>query len=299
VLTVTTFVVASALSLTADAQDASPADVLSEIREHALYARYPAALEGVNAFLERDDLDAANRNSGLEVLATIQIAMRRERPAAQILSQLYARDPQHRLTDPDASPTVQSAFARARSNPPEPVQVQVEHATPELSRRAPPTLDVTLGGEGADAVQELRLRYRQGGRSSFTTVVLEVVDGAASTRLPLADTAEAYEVEYALEALAPSGTALANLGSTGDPLTLAVPEAPAGSGGGDDYVFEGSSGGGAVDDDEGGSLTWLWITLVAVAVVAGGVTAALLVASDSGGATDGSLGNIELSLVSF
>jgi hypothetical protein len=174
------------------------------------------------------------------------------------------------------------------------VEVLLDHAPPSLASREPPEIEVSIGGEGADAVQEVRLRYRQGDESTYTTVVMQVEEGVARSRLPLLETREAYAVEYLVQALAPSGTALASQGSEADPLSVSVPAAPAGTSSGG--YLDAELGGRAEDDDEGGAnLTWLWVTL-GVLAVAGGVTAAVLVTTSSGGPDDGSLGNIELPL---
>jgi hypothetical protein len=272
----------------------SPQDAIAQIREQVLYAQYREAVEGLEAYLARDDLDAAGRNAGLEVLATVQIARREQRAANETLQRLYARDPQHRLSESDPSPPVLSAFGRARENPPEMVEVILEHEPPFYDERVPPEIEVELGGEGADAVQEVRLRYRQGDGSSFSTIVMNLSGGVASARIPLQGDRDAYSVEYAVEATAPSGAILATAGSSGDPLSFEVPEAPSGS---SPVLGVGSGDGEAVEDDEGGSLAWLWITL-GVALVAGGVVTAVVLASNSG-PDDGSLGNIELPLLNF
>jgi hypothetical protein len=189
---------------------------------------------------------------------------------------------------------VLSAFGRARENPPELVEVVLDHEPPIYDDRVPPEIEVELEGEGADAVQEVRLRYRQGVGGTFSTIVMNLSGGVASARIPLLDERDHYSVEYAIEATAPSGAILATAGSTSDPLSFEVPEAPTGS---SPVLGVGTAEGEAVEDDEGGSLAWLWITL-GVALVAGGVVTAVVLASNSG-PDDGSLGNIELPLMSF
>jgi len=148
-----------------------------------------------------------------------------------------------------------------------------------------------VSGEGADAVQEVRLRYRQGAGGTFSTVVMDMEGDVANARLPLLDEREAYDVEYIIEATAPSGAQLASAGAEDAPLTFTVPEAPARP------APAPSAARPAVEDDEGGSLVWLWITL-GVAVVAGGVAVAVVLATSSG-PDDGSLGNVGLPLVTF
>jgi hypothetical protein len=279
------------------AQDATSDDAIAQIREKVLYAQYREALTALEAYLARDDLDAAGRNTGLEILVTIHIARRQTREAEQALRTLYARDPGHRLSESDPSPPVLSAFGRARENPPPPVELTLEHEPPTFDTRTPPEVDVRLGGEGADAVQELRLRYRQGEDDAFTTVVMNVEGDVANARIPLLEERGAYDVEYFVEATAPSGAVLATRGSADAPLSFGVPLAPSGSAGLGVSTLDGE---GVERDrvDEGGSdLTWLWVTL-GVAVVAGGVALGVVLAT-SGGPEDGSLGNVELPLVRF
>lgn len=276
-----------ALSGAAHAQEASPDQALAEIREMALYARYREALVATQTFLERADLSAIQRNTGLEVLATVHIALRDQPAASQALQQLYARDPQHRLSDPDASPPVLSAFGRARGNPPTPVTVDIVHEAPALAARRPPVLEVRLGAN-ADAVDELRIRYRQGDDDRFTTVVMNAQDGVASARLPVLDREEAYTVHYVIEALAPSGAVLASRGSDAEPLTLSMPEAVRAA------ETTASSQPAAGGDD----LWWLW-TILGVAIAAGGAVGAYFVVQEVTAPTNGSLDTIQLPLVRF
>lgn len=274
------------------AAQSAPEDALAEIREMALYARYSEASEALGGYLERDDLSAAQRNAGLEVLATIHIAMRDQDAAREVLGRLYARDPGYRLSDPDASPPVLSAFGRMRSDPPPPISVVIEHQPPELDERRPPLVSVQLG-EGGDAVAELRLRVRQADEQTWSTSVMNVSDGTASARIPLLERPDAYDVQYYVEALAPSGARLASAGSSEAPLTFTVPEASTAVAGiGSDETD--------VEVTEAGGEDLWWIALIVGAVVvAGGVTAGILIADELGGPQDGSLGNIELPLVRF
>lgn len=283
-----------AIAFPAAAQQAPDAQ-LAEIREMALYARYREARDACQAYLGRTDLDAAQRNAGLEVLVTVHIAMRDQDSARQVLEQLYARDPGHRLSDPDASPPVLSAFGRARANPPAPISVALEHTPPSLTERRPVTLEVTLG-EGRDAVAEVRFNYRQGDDTDFTTTVTTVDEaGFARVRLPVLDRAEAYEVSYYIEALAPSGAALSSSGSEPEPLTFSMPEARATqTGGGGDPGEPGSRPSGGED------LTAVWVVLAIVGVLAvGGAIGGYFIAQEVTKPQDGSLGNVALPLVRF
>lgn len=272
-----------------EAQDQSPDQALSEIREMALYARYREALTAVQAYLERADLTAAQRNTGLEVLATVHIALRDQSAATQDLAQLYARDPHYQLSDPDASPPVLSAFGRARSNPPPPITVELAHEPPSLTERRPPVLEVRLGA-GADAVNELRLHYRQGDEPRFTTMVMNVSDGVGSARLPVLERGEEYGVSYYVEALAPSGAVLATRGTEAEPLSFTMPAAAAVAVREDPVAPPTASG--------GEDLWWLW-TIIGVAVAAGIGVGTYFVIQAVTAPDDGSLGTIQLPLVRF
>ncbi len=284
------------LALPAAAQGPSPEQALSEIREMALYARYREALQAAQTFLERTDLDAAQRNTGLEVLATMHIALRDQSSAGRVLQQLYARDPEHRLSDPDASPPVLSAFGRARSNPPPPIEVELAHEPPSLDERRPPILEVRLGAN-ADAVQEVRLRYRQADDAELTTLVMNVAEGVARARLPVLERSEAYDVRYFVEALAPSGATIATRGSESEPLSFTMPAARAsasvGGGGG------GSGGGGGEPVATGGDdLWWLW-TIIGLAVAGGAAVGIFFAVQEATAPANGSLDTIQLPLVRF
>lgn len=274
------------------AQD-SPEAQLAGVRELVLHANYRAALPAARALLERTDLDAVQRNAALETLAVVHLALRDEAQARQALAQLYARDPGHRLTDPDASPVVQSAFARARESA-SPLSVVVEHEPPVLERRGAPTIAAHVG-ENADAVHEVRLAYRQRGDARANTIVLPLDDGArAQGRIPLASDDAAYVIEYWLEAVAPSDHVLARVGSPSEPLVIEVPAA----------VAVAAIVAPEVDDEEpasGGDVTseaWFWVVLAVLVAGAGaGVAAGVVVGSE--GPEDGSLGNVTLPLIVF
>jgi hypothetical protein len=269
-------------------------DPLAAIREQILYASYAEAIAGANALLARSDIDARTRNTALELLATAQIASRATEDARRTLTVLYGRDPGHRLTDPDASPPVVSAFARARESSPPRVQVRIVHRAPTLTRRESPSIEVQLAA-GADAVDEVRLSYRQGAESGWSRVVMNRrPDGTFVARIPVVGPADqAVDVVYHVVATAPSGTELAHSGTEAEPLSLRIPaEAP--------------SLAARVDPSQpatpqpseparGGSIAeqwWFW-TLIGV-VVAGAVVTGVVVGTQSQGIPDGTLGTVTL-----
>jgi hypothetical protein len=223
-------------------------------------------------------------------LATAQIANRETAAANTTLTTLYSRDPGHRLVDPDASPPVVSAFARAREAAPAAVTVGIEHTSPgTLATRESPVITVRLSG-AADAVSEVRLSYHHSGEPGYTRVVLNRrADGTWSGRIPVVGSTEAaIDVVYYLTAVAPSGTELTARGSEAEPLSLRIPadaRAPSLAVGPTDA----GSGGGDVASEP-----WLWV-LVGVVVVGAGVGIGVGVALGGQGPDPGTLGIITLS----
>jgi hypothetical protein len=271
-------------------------DPLAPIREQILYANYPEAISGATTLLARTDLDARTRNTTLELLATAQIASRAADDARRTLATLYARDPGHRLSDPDASPPVVSAFARAREASPPRVQVRITHRAPTLTRRESPSIEVQLAS-GADAVDEVRLSYRQGAEAGWSRVVMNRrPDGTFAARIPVVGAADqAVDVVYHVIATAPSGAELAHSGTEAEPLSLRIPaEAPR-----LEAAVETPAGPGIptqpTQPPSGGSVTdewWFW-TLIGV-VVAGGIVTGVVVGTQSQGIPDGTLGTVTL-----
>jgi hypothetical protein len=144
-------------------------------------------------------------------------------------------------------------------------------------------------------VEELRLHYRQAGDATFTAVVMNIdATGTATARIALAQDRGGYDLEYHVEALAPSLTPLAAVGSETEPLVIRVPEAPPRRSpvvsafvddGRQDLDDEESSGGGVLSE------WWFW-TVVGV-VVAGGVSAYVLFGPPSqDGLPDATLGSL-------
>lgn len=271
------------------AAQANPQVVLAQIREHILYARYDEAVAEAHALLEREDLDAAQRNEGLEVLATAHLANRDMDQANPILRRLYARDPRHRVADADASPMVQGAFQRARENAPAQIDVRLSHEPPVLDRRESPRIEVSVA-EGDDAVEEIHLHYRTGEAPRFARLVLTIEGGVGHGRIPLVGpTNQAQQIEYFITAHAPSGYQLAGVGSEGRPLELTAPAGPVGGTGDPDPLGEGPGDG---EVEEGGSLWWVGL-LVGIVVVGGALGAYFALRPQ---APEGSLGQVGLEL---
>lgn len=272
-----------------------PEAALADARQLVLQARFADAVSAARTLLERDDLSAAERNTALELLAIAQLANRQQNEAEETLRQLYSRDPEHRLSDPDASPPVLSAFARAREARHPLVPVHLEHETPRLSQREAPELSVRIT-EGQDAVAELRLVYRMGSEAPSRVVMTRRSDGTYVARIPVVgDASRATDVAYHIVALAPSLAPLASAGSAAEPLQLRIPAetlpSPAGSAAVSTAPLSTpapapSDGGGSVAEE-----WWFW-TLIAAIAIGGGVTAAVLLSQE--GPESGTLGSIRL-----
>ena len=279
-------------ALTAEAQNDAEQQ-LQAARELIFQARFEDAIGAARTFLNRPDLNAYDRNGGLEVLAIAQVANRQREDAEQTLQLLYSRDPGHRLSDPDASPPVISAFARARESHPDTVPVRLEHAPPTLTVRAAPEIRVQIS-EGADAVNEMQLVYRIGGEGAARVVMTAREDGSYTARIPVVGEAtSATDVAYFIRALAPSLAPLGHVGTEAEPLQLRIPAEVADIENERPPALEPiiapepeEEGGGSVIEE-----WWFWVIIVAV--VGGGVTAGILLGTQQS-AQEGTLGSAQL-----
>mgnify|MGYP001585238847 CR=1 FL=1 len=174
--------------------------------------------------------------------------------------------------------------------------MSVESDTPaRLERHVAPVVSIRLG-EGADAVQEVRIAYRHAGEARWSTLVATPEAGVATATVPLADDVAEETIEFHVEALAPSSSVIGALGSASEPLSVTVPRAAVatgggGGGGGDEPVV--ATGGGSVAEE-----AWFWV-LIGVVVVGAGVGVSVGVVLSQPGPQDGSLGNVTLPLVTF
>ncbi|MCC7539418.1 MAG: hypothetical protein IT379_24550 [Deltaproteobacteria bacterium] len=262
------------------------------LREHLLYARYPEAIAEAGSLLTRTDLSARQRVEVLESLAIAQIAENQTQNAQTTLAELYRRDPGHRLSDADASPTVLSAFARAREGRGNAIAVTIENRSPaRLARREAPAIELRFT-TGRDAVHEARLAYRARGTSEWGTSVMRIgADGNARATIPLpSPTDRSVEMEYWAEARAPSGAPLAQLGSADDPLRVSVPAETRQV----RVIRVETPGRGGPVERRGVLEQWWFWTAVGAVIVGGGVAGYVLLGPPSEGPRDGSLGNVTL-----
>ncbi len=267
-----------------------PAAILTRAREALTYAQFPDAIRLLEPLVGRADLPARQRVGALETLAESYIASNRSTEARRTVETLFALDPGHNLSDPDASPPISRFFAKIKRDfrPPEHVRLQHQPIS-NLSTRTAVRVVVFVEA-GADAIDELRLIYGSGSDPSRARVTLA---GAAerSAVIPVIEVGrEAYTVEYRIEAVAPSGFVLASAGSDRAPLTFRVPSeaeslrrvgaremAPAGP------TPPRPSSGGVFGQ------WWFWTAVGVVAVAAGG--GAYVVLNQPSPPRSGTLGN--------
>lgn len=170
-------------------------------------------------------LSAQLRNDALELLAIVQIAARREGKAKDTLRLLLRRDPEHPRRVADPGPAVDAAFAHARQLTVDVVNVPLSYRLArDQSQRL--SLSVELKPEQAEAreaVQGVHVFVRDAQGAVFAHLVSEV-DARSELRfvLPEAD-ASARELALHVEARAPSGVVLAQLGEPEAPLRVALP----------------------------------------------------------------------------
>ncbi len=208
------------------AQDASQlgGSELDLLQSEIVHARFRSTLPRIEAFLARRGLEAEQRNRALEMLAVVHLALRQEQEAEKALDNLYKRDPEHRLTQLEAGPMVQAAFSRAREQERESLRVMLHLEKPNPGPKAGPLSIQVRVSEGANAVHELRLWFRDA-RGEFVDLLMSRPSmNRARAEVPLLQTGGSH-LEYFVEAVAPSGYSLALLGATEHPLKAELPNA--------------------------------------------------------------------------
>lgn len=261
-----------------------PDEVLAELQDLLLRARFSHTMPAVEALLEREDLTAAQRNGALEVRAVTEIALGQE-GADATLARLYRRDPGHRLSNRDLGPSVQAAFARAREKAAEMegVEVEVGDAQIQADEAGSPFVTVELGG-ATNAVDSVVLAFREGEGEGgdFTRLTLRRESPSlGQARLPVLG--GGVLVHY-IEALAPSGATLGSAGSPGSPLVAELPQMERGG------PLDLQVASGAAEDDSAGILGQWWFWSAVAVVVGASVGAYFLFGPPSQGPEDGSLG---------
>lgn len=173
-------------------------------------------------------LSAQLRNDALELLAIVQIAARRESQAKDTLRLLLRRDPEHPRRVADPGPAVDAAFAHARQVAVDVVNVPLAY---RLGRDASQRLLLSVElqpeqSEARDAVQGVHVFLRDESGAPLTHLVREV-QHESELRFVLPE-AEPSQRQLALhvEAQAPSGVVLGQVGEPDAPVQLALPARP-------------------------------------------------------------------------
>ncbi len=173
-------------------------------------------------------LSAQLRNDALELLAIVQIAARREGQARDTLRLLLRRDPEHPRRVADPGPAVDAAFAHARQVAVDVVNVPLAY---RLGRDGSQRLLLSVElqpeqAEARDAVQGVHVFVRDGRGAPLAHLVREV-EHESELRFVLPE-AEASERQLALhvEAQAPSGVVLGQVGEPDAPVQVALPSRP-------------------------------------------------------------------------
>jgi hypothetical protein len=199
----------------AAAPDAAAA-VLSEAKTALERAQFAAAEKLLTELLAQSSLAARERNDALELFAIVQIAERKDAKARETLRALLQRDPDHHRRVLDPGPAVDAAFARAKQEPREALQVPLQFS---LSNDAGerPVLRIELG-EGADAVESVHAFIpEQGDEPGAHLVGIPGADRALRMALPAAPREHARLGLY-LQASAPSGAVLGGVGDASAPV---------------------------------------------------------------------------------
>jgi hypothetical protein len=172
-----------------------------------------------------------------------------------------------------------------------------------LPDREPPVIVVVVEGND-DAIEQLRVHYREVGRLDFTIALMTLApDGRATARLPLLSGTDAsYAIQYYVEATARDGEVLGRVGSEQAPLQLTVPaaeeSAPPPPEDEEEPVEDPGPLAPLEEEEEPGerrgiaSRWWFW-TLIGAVVIGGAVTAGVLLSGSDGG-PNGSLGTFRL-----
>ena len=188
-------------------------------------AQFAEANHLLSEVFAEPSLSAQLRNDALELLAIVQIAARRESQAKDTLRLLLRRDPEHPRRVADPGPAVDAAFAHARQVAVDVVNVRLSYALKrDESQRL--SLAVELSPEQAearDAVQGVHVFVRDEQGGALSHLVSEIDTSAVlAFVLPEANTG-ARELLLHVEARAPSGVVLGQLGEPGLPLRVALP----------------------------------------------------------------------------
>lgn len=236
---------------------------------------YDAAIEQFRLALEAEDATPPERLRALERLGATYFNTEHPEQARERFEQLLDNDPNHTLTERTYPPPVQQFYDEIREAY-EPTTVAVLSGSAEEVAAGEVAFNAQLT-RGAEAVAEVAILARTDqGEFLQLDSSLSGAEAVAALQAP-----EGSVVEYYLEARAPSGAVLAQLGSQESPQTVEIalsePIAP------------------PVEEPSGRPWyrTWWFWTVIGV-VVAGGATATALALTLPGDPPQGSLGSGQL-----
>jgi hypothetical protein len=189
------------------------------------------------------------------------------------------------LSDADASPVVQTAFARARDRRTDSARVAL---TARL-RSEPGALFVgatIVDPEGA--VHRIVLSFRHAGNAEYSRLTLRRDGARAEATAPIVSGAEGRAVQYYLEAQAPSGAVLATAATAEQPLAARVPSVATAEPRSARAVSLPARD--EADEEDGTILESPWFWTAAAAVVGGAVAGYVALAPSDDGPEAGTLG---------
>lgn len=259
----------------AGAEARSIEDRLAEARELLDHQDYRRVLRAAEPLAEDEAIPLRARLSAFELVGVASLLLRRQDDAQAAFEALLRLDPGYTLGDASYPPRIGEFLEMVRQSlgPGEEVPVTAVGEVPR-SMVAGQELEVAVElGEGRARVDRVVLLFREGPDEDYRERPMECgADGGAC----VAEVeAAAGDFDLYVEARAPSGQRLGGIGTATEPLRVAVAEA-AGPGGGREPGRVGEPG-----EGEPFHRTWWFWTIIGVgaaALVAGGVTAGVLLA---------------------
>jgi tetratricopeptide (TPR) repeat protein len=264
------------------------ADAIARGRALVRSFEYDAALSELESVLANPTSTAPERIQALELMALLQMNLRRQAQAQELFERLLNLDPGHELTDPELPPRAEELFAKTRSG-------FVASARTTVEARADGTaggsVDVEADAGGSTDGVERAVAYLRGPGESTYRRALMTRDGlsfAASVPAPLTGA-----LEYYVEVQAPSGYTLASAGSADAPLRAELAPAPDVAEAPPDDSDEGETPRPSGERRRWYRSWWFW-TIVGVAVAGGAATATAVVLTQPEEQPHGSLGSLDL-----
>lgn len=289
---VSSAIVASILVISGAVARAEPAgggtDAIARGRELVRSFEYDAAIVELESVLADETSTAPERIEALELMALLQMNLRRQARARELFERLLTLDPGHELTDPEIPPRAVDLFTKTRTGFVPSARTTVETRS---AGAAGGTVDIEADAGGSTGGVDRAVAYLRGpGETAYRR--------APMTRRGLRFTASVPAppggaVDYYVEVQAPSGHVLASAGSADSPLRVelspAVGADPALAAGLDDAGGEEASSGRA---RRRWYRSWWFWTIVGVAVAGGATTAVVLTRPEE--QPRGSLGSLDL-----